>query len=260
MALLGNGGLHARGPTRSFGISSPGTERSSWQQSGLFKNFSLHNGTPSGSNKTGYPSGRVHPYSWAMPAKQGGIAAIRTAEGVATATGAMAAGKNAAGTSNGVATVSGTARLVVSGQGAGAGVATVAGNLQAALGGQGDAAGVATVTALITAKAFAVGSTTGTATATLVRYATGRLVGSIAPAVTLEASGFSSYLLDEEDIETGMTLRQAMRLMAAATAGKISGASGTTVTIRNVGDSKDRIVATVDADGNRNAIVYDLAD
>lgn len=60
-------------------------------------------------------------------------------------------------------------------------------------------------------------------------------------------------------IETGLTQRQALRLVASALAGKISGASGTTVTIRNaVADTKDRIVATVDGDGNRSAITYDM--
>jgi hypothetical protein len=75
----------------------------------------------------------------------------------------------------------------------------------------------------------------------------------------LEASSFSTYLLDEEDVETGMTLRQALRLVTAASAGKISGASGSTVTIRSaVADDKDRVVATVDSNGNRTAITYDL--
>ena len=46
---------------------------------------------------------------------------------------------------------------------------------------------------------------------------------------------------------------------AAANAAKLSGAATTTITIRNaVADSKDRIVATVDSDGNRSAITYDL--
>ncbi len=58
-------------------------------------------------------------------------------------------------------------------------------------------------------------------------------------------------------IETSITPRQAMRLMLAAMAGKVSGAGTTTVVIRNVGDSKDRITATVDADGNRSAVTTD---
>lgn len=63
----------------------------------------------------------------------------------------------------------------------------------------------------------------------------------------------------EAVIEPGLTLRQALRLLAAATAGKLSGGGSTTVTIRNaVDDSKNRIVATVDSEGNRTAITYDL--
>lgn len=67
-------------------------------------------------------------------------------------------------------------------------------------------------------------------------------------------------LLDRSaGIETGLTPRQALRLIAAAAAGKLSGAATTSVVVRNaVADSKDRITATVDADGNRSAITVDL--
>jgi len=61
-------------------------------------------------------------------------------------------------------------------------------------------------------------------------------------------------------IETGLTPVQAIRLIAAVLAGKISGGGTGTVTVRNaVADSKDRIVATTpDANGNRTAITVDL--
>ena len=59
----------------------------------------------------------------------------------------------------------------------------------------------------------------------------------------------------DELIETGMTFRQTMRLLAAAMGGKVSGAAGPTVTFRSaVADDADRIVATVDEDGNRTAV------
>jgi hypothetical protein len=61
-------------------------------------------------------------------------------------------------------------------------------------------------------------------------------------------------------IETGYTAKQSMRLMLSALAGKLSGAATTTVTIRNAADSKDRIVATVDSDGNRTAVTHDTTD
>jgi len=66
-------------------------------------------------------------------------------------------------------------------------------------------------------------------------------------------------LLDLTDgIETSLTLRQAIRLIVASSAGKLSGAATSTVTIRNLADSLNRIVATVDADGNRSAITTNL--
>jgi hypothetical protein len=68
-----------------------------------------------------------------------------------------------------------------------------------------------------------------------------------------------AYLDRAGAIEIGLTPRQAMRLFGAALAGKLSGAATVTVTIRNaVADDKNRIIATVDGDGNRSLIVYDL--
>jgi len=69
----------------------------------------------------------------------------------------------------------------------------------------------------------------------------------------------AAALLDlTSGVETGLTLRQALRLLVAAEAGKLSGAGTTTITIRNYGDSKSRISATVNSDGDRTAMVYDL--
>jgi len=76
-----------------------------------------------------------------------------------------------------------------------------------------------------------------------------------------ERNAIADAALDRADaIEIGLTLRQALRLTAAALAGKLSGAATTTVTIRNaVADSKPRITATVDVDGNRTAITTDVS-
>lgn len=74
------------------------------------------------------------------------------------------------------------------------------------------------------------------------------------------ANEIADAVFDRADaVETGLTFRQAMRLIAAAEAGKLSGAATTTIIIRNaIADSKDRITATVDASGNRSAITVDL--
>lgn len=67
--------------------------------------------------------------------------------------------------------------------------------------------------------------------------------------------------LMSEAMEVGLTYKQSIRLLLAAMAGKVSGAGGGTITFRNpVADDKDRIVATVDASGNRTAITYDVTD
>lgn len=68
-----------------------------------------------------------------------------------------------------------------------------------------------------------------------------------------------AYLDRADAIETGLTPRGAQRLTTTALSGKLSGAATATVTIRNaVADSKARITATVDADGNRSAITTDV--
>lgn len=53
------------------------------------------------------------------------------------------------------------------------------------------------------------------------------------------------------------TFLQYLRLSAAPLWGKLSGATTTTVAIRDEADSKDRIVATVDSAGNRTAVTLD---
>jgi hypothetical protein len=55
-------------------------------------------------------------------------------------------------------------------------------------------------------------------------------------------------------LEGTYTAADLVRLMSAALAGKISGAGTPTVTIRDVSDTANRIVATVDANGNRTAV------
>jgi len=58
-------------------------------------------------------------------------------------------------------------------------------------------------------------------------------------------------------IETGVTVRQGLRIILAAAGGKADGLAGTTVHYRDTNDTKNRITATVDADGNRTAVTLD---
>lgn len=59
------------------------------------------------------------------------------------------------------------------------------------------------------------------------------------------------------NVEGTVTLTESMRLQNAALLGKASGLGTTTAVFRDLADTKDRISATVDADGNRSAVTLD---
>lgn len=59
------------------------------------------------------------------------------------------------------------------------------------------------------------------------------------------------------DVEGGFHLSYWIRVMVAALAGKLAGASGTNITVRDQADTKNRIDATVDSDGNRTSVTVD---
>lgn len=68
----------------------------------------------------------------------------------------------------------------------------------------------------------------------------------------------ATELLDQAaGVETNRTVRGALRLILSACVGKMSGGATTTNTFRDTNDGKDRITATVDADGNRSAVTLD---
>jgi hypothetical protein len=72
----------------------------------------------------------------------------------------------------------------------------------------------------------------------------------------LSSAGIDSIW--DEVMEGSFTARQYMRGFAAAMLAILSGAATTTVVIRDTGDTKDRVTATVDANGNRSAVTLDL--
>lgn len=72
------------------------------------------------------------------------------------------------------------------------------------------------------------------------------------------AAVVAATIMDAEDIETGYSLRESMRIILASLGGKLSGAGTGTITIRNVTDTKDRITASVDSNGNRLSVTTDV--
>jgi hypothetical protein len=76
--------------------------------------------------------------------------------------------------------------------------------------------------------------------------------------VATMSSGAVDSILDDP-VEGSYTMRQLLRLMASALLGKASGGGTATITFRDLGDSKDRITATVTSNGNRTTVVLDAS-
>lgn len=75
--------------------------------------------------------------------------------------------------------------------------------------------------------------------------------------VVLKAAGLNTDAVDkfhDEVIEGTITHRQAMKLILAVLTGKSSGGGTTTLTFRDIGNTKDRLICTVDPNGNRTAV------
>ncbi len=72
----------------------------------------------------------------------------------------------------------------------------------------------------------------------------------------LSATGVDD--IHDEAVDGTTTHRESQRLQNSIAGAKLSGGGTATEVIRDLADSKDRITATVDADGNRTAVTRDL--
>jgi len=63
--------------------------------------------------------------------------------------------------------------------------------------------------------------------------------------------------INNEVVEGALSHADALRLIIAVLMGKSSGGGTDTIRLRDIGDSKDRVVATVDDNGNRTGVVLD---
>jgi len=75
--------------------------------------------------------------------------------------------------------------------------------------------------------------------------------------IAQNSAGLVNADITVQIVEGTRTVKGALRLILAALAGKLSGAGGSTITIRDADDTKDRITATVDASGNRTDVTLD---
>lgn len=155
--------------------------------------------------------------------------------------------------------ISAITNLIATITGSGSVTATAAGlaDLQAALTGSGDIDGNNTALMDIAATIVSYGSLTPEGIrdavwqAVLANYPD---TGTAGLALTNAGAGGNPW---SAIIESGYTAEEILRLIASVLAGKVSGAGTGTETFRDIGDTKDRIVATVDSSGNRTAITRD---
>lgn len=80
---------------------------------------------------------------------------------------------------------------------------------------------------------------------------------SLVTVIPTNSAGLINALITDQEVENGESVAETLRLIRAALVGKLAGAATTTITIRDAADSKNRITATVDADGNRSAVTVD---
>lgn len=207
------------------------------------------------------PNGYVHPYAWSMARISGGLAAYRLSASISETDAALALGINLdAGLSASLSTTDAVLALIVALQAnlSASGTITDAQMaiillLEANLSASGTFTDAQLGNILGLAASLSASMTVTNNITTLVN-----LSADIGGAEALSAQGLATALLDANDIETNFSLRESIRLMLSALAGKVSGAPGTTITIRDINDTVDRIVATVDADGNRTAVTKDV--
>lgn len=260
-----------------------------WTDSGRVRNFDSGWATVIGaacqSKKSARPYGYLAPTAWILPRSAGGIASrglLVHGTGSLTASGAL--GRNIAVSMSGTGGLTATGALIVSAVASLAGTGTIStanllAVLQAAasLSGSGDITGTADALGWVTAAMAGSGSLTAT------RYATGSLAADITPFTTLSPENlatavWSAVAADNDDtgtmgekvndagsasnpwtevIEGSYTAAELLRIIAAAMAGELSGAGTATITILGVDAATDRIVASVDVNGNRTAVTLD---
>jgi hypothetical protein len=284
VALIGNYSVLSKSPGRDIGGGAIGLGHNRGDRN----KASHHRARFTGSGwdpLSGVPDGYRPPYVWVLPLNAGGMASrnIITGTGSITATGAM--GKNAVAALEGSGDLTATGALIVSAVAALTGSGSATGSIVAILNAVASISGSGSVTATIDALAWATAGLTGSGTLAATRYATGNMTADIQPftelspealatsvwnavAASNNAVGTMGEKLNDagsgsnpwtEVIEGSYTAAELLRVMAAALAGELSGAGTTTITIKGVDGTTDRITATVTSAGNRSAVTLDGA-
>lgn len=289
VALIGNYSVLLKSPGTFLAGSTVRDNRAAWTNGGQCRGRFVGSEGGGFPGVASHPQGTEPPYSWVIAQQGGSMAAQRTITGAGSLTLDLKMGVACEAALSGSGTITSAAvdlivQMIASLEGSGT---ISAAPLQAILAmaatleGAGEISSAALglivdLTAGLTGSGVVTGNLSGLASLSADITSTGELlttanVGAAvwsALAVDNNDAGTMGELLNNSgaganpwttEIEGGLTALEAMRLIAAAVAGKVSGAGTTTIVFRNaVADDKNRITATVTEDGNRTAITYDL--
>jgi hypothetical protein len=232
--------------------------------------------------KAAVPNGNLAPSAWILPQNGGGMSSRSCSFSFPSAASGVL-GMPGAGTATITFTVPDVAgQMIVSGSGAaGFAITTNTPLLTASINGTGGAAFTFSATGDLGALADLIGdaafsfSATGALlpeddtsplrtaaaafsfTGAVISYALGHMQGSTDGATEISNNSISAAVWSQV-IDGGYAAEDLMKLMSAALAGKVAIVDDTVI-FRDVGDSKNRIVAVTDGDGNRTAITVDLS-
>lgn len=256
MALIGNYQVLNKTPGRWLGGDQLAGNRSNWTTNGSMRGVEMQDGVTTANEYWGVPTGTEPPYCWMLPEKGGELASTTLVAGSGSLTNsnlAMGLAANASLTGSGDITAASLGLIV---------------SLAASLAGTGDI-----TTAQLQAIQSLAASLTGTGdvtTASLQGIAS--LLASLTGTGDLTASSLSGLAELEADITvtgellttanvgqyvwdyllaTGYSASEAMDILTAVAAGKVSGGP-TDPVFRSIDDTRDVVSGTADSSGNRS--------
>lgn len=289
MALLQNNYRDTMGVYKFHGASTidgalPSNLVNATHRTGAQRNLTAGEGVTN--QQAGYPYGHLHPQSWSMPQKAGGMSSYQEVTGLGSLTASILAVKLAQADLTGLGTLEAIGGLVVqlladiagSGEVSDAGIKAFL-QAVASIGGSGeisdaDLEGFGAILASLTGNGTledSVATGTGAMAAALVVTGTGLTTSNVGPAVwsalasANNVAGTMGEKLNDagsasnpwtEVIESGYTAAEILRLLASVAAGSATGLDADAA-FKSLDGTKDRIQSII-AGNNRTTTALDV--
>ena len=258
MALIGNYNVISKSPLRFMSGTSISGDRSAFNQSGMNRSkfFSMP-------QVSAVPNGYAPGYSWVSPQKGGGMASYRQLSAACSITAAsLAAARNAvAELAASMATTNADMGLIANLEAALSAAIVASNALLAAVAGM-SATGLSAAIEATNAAMGAVVSMVSALSAqgaftNAANFATANISADISSTTVLSPQSLANAVW-EQALEGSLTSTEVMRLLLSVATGKTDivdlGGGAATVTFRDVGDSKNRVTATM-AGSERAAVL-----